>query len=162
MAFAAITSLERMRDVGGFEQVFYASQGWYSRRIKDKATAVLSVISDDPTEPILKIIGGQSDYETKIIALNVENKSNAPSENINPGREISRGEKCQADTWVGSLVKVYPTTKKVFESHYGVGCFSCPGQAFETVEQTASMHNVDSQMILAEINKVIDNESTPS
>jgi len=91
-------------------------------------------------------------------------KTNAPSENknTNSGREISRGEKCQADTWVGSLVKAYPTTKKVFESHYGEGCFSCPGQAFETVAQTASMHNVDTQLILTEINKEIDKESTPS
>jgi hypothetical protein len=91
-------------------------------------------------------------------------KTNAPTEsgNANPGREISRGEKCQADTWVGSLVKAYPTTKKVFESHYGEGCFSCPGQAFETVEQTASMHNVDPQLILAEINKEIDEELKPS
>jgi hypothetical protein len=60
--------------------------------------------------------------------LNRENfKTKAPSENetTNPGREISRGGKCQADTWVGSLVKAYPTTKNVFESHYGEGCFSC-------------------------------------
>jgi hybrid cluster-associated redox disulfide protein len=91
-------------------------------------------------------------------------KTNAPSkdENTNPGREISRGEKCQADTWVGSLVKTYPTTKKVFESHYGEGCFSCPGQAFETVEQTASMHNVDPELILAEINNEIEKELKPS
>jgi hypothetical protein len=91
-------------------------------------------------------------------------KTNTPPENgnTNPGREISRGEKCQADTWVGSLVKVYPTTKKVFESHYGEGCFSCPGQAFETVEQTASMHNVDPQLILTEINEEIDKELKPS
>jgi hypothetical protein len=91
-------------------------------------------------------------------------KTNASSEsgNTNPGKEISHGEKCQADTWVGSLVKAYPTTKKVFESHYGEGCFSCPGQAFETVEQTASMHNVAPQLILAEINNEIDNELKPS
>ena len=90
--------------------------------------------------------------------------ANAPSENenTNPGREISRGEKCQVDTWVGSLIKVYPTTKKVFESHYGEGCFSCPGQAFETVEQTASMHNVNPQLILTEINSEIDKELKPS
>lgn len=91
-------------------------------------------------------------------------KTNAPSknENTHPGQEISRGEKCQTETWVGSLVKVYPTTKKIFESHYGEGCFSCPGQAFETVEQTASMHNVDPQVILAEINKEIDSELKPT
>ncbi len=71
------------------------------------------------------------------------------------GQEIERGKMCAADTRVGSLIKVYPTTKKVFETHYGEGCFSCPGQVFETVEQTASMHNVDLEMILAEINSVI-------
>lgn len=37
-----------------------------------------------------------------------------------------------------------------------------PGQAFETVEQTASMHNVDPELILAEINNEIDKESKPS
>ena len=63
---------------------------------------------------------------------------------------------------MGSLVKAYPTTRKVFESHYGEGCFSCQGQTFETVEQTASIHNVDPQLILSEINKEIDkNKSFP-
>ena len=65
---------------------------------------------------------------------------------------------CTSDTRVGSLIKVYPITKKVFETHYGEGHFSCPGQVFETVEQTASMHNVDLEMILGEINSVIQNE----
>ena len=46
-------------------------------------------------------------------------------------------------------------TKAVFEKHYGEGCFSCPGQVYETVEQTAHMHNVDPGMILREINQVI-------
>lgn len=80
------------------------------------------------------------------------------NEHSNPGREINHGEKCQADTWVGSLIKAYPTTKKVFELHYGEGCFSCPGQAFETVEQTASMHNVNPELILSEINIEIEKE----
>ena len=74
------------------------------------------------------------------------------------GQEIESGKMCAADTRVGSLIKVYPTTKKVFETHYGEGCFSCPGQVFETVEQTASMHNVDLEMILGEINSVIQDE----
>jgi len=63
---------------------------------------------------------------------------------------------------VGSWVKAYPTTKKVFESHYGEGCFSCPGQAFETVEQTVSVHNVVPELILAEINNKIEKELKPS
>ena len=83
IAYGAIIALERMRETAGFEQVFYASLGWYSRRIRDKAAAVLESISDDPTEPILNIIGGESDYESKELALNLENRSSAPPENKN-------------------------------------------------------------------------------
>lgn len=105
LAFASIVSLERMRDLGGFEQVFYASLGWYSRRITDKASAVLSVISEDPTEPILKIIGGDSGYDTKLIALNVANDSGASQENknkvavlsLNEGLRYSPNDKMEAD-----------------------------------------------------------------
>ena len=42
-----------------------------------------------------------------------------------------------------------------FEKYYGEGCFSCPGQVYETVEQTAARHNVDPENILQEINAVI-------
>jgi len=80
------------------------------------------------------------------------------SEASSVGQEIERGKMCAADTRVGSLIVIYPTTKKVFEAHYGEGCFSCPGQVYETVEQTASMHNVDLKMILSEINSEIGKE----
>lgn len=72
-----------------------------------------------------------------------EDASPRPKGTPAAGKEIERGKMCAADTRVGSLIMTYPTTKKVFERHYGEGCFSCPGQVFETVEQTASMHNVD-------------------
>lgn len=84
--------------------------------------------------------------------------TSAPESVSSVGQEIKRGEMCAADTRVGSLIVTYPTTKKVFEAHYGESCFSCPGQVFETVEQTASMHNVDLQMILSEINSKIEVE----
>ncbi len=74
------------------------------------------------------------------------------------GKEIQHGEMCAADTRVGSLIKAYVTTKPVFEKHYGEGCFSCPGQVYETVAQTASMHNIDLNRILEEINAVIQKE----
>jgi len=77
-------------------------------------------------------------------------------ENKNPGREIFQGETCKAETMVGSLIKVYPATKSVFEKHYGEGCFSCPGQTFESVEETAQMHNIDPKIVLDEINAIIE------
>ncbi|GJL77754.1 MAG: hypothetical protein NPINA01_07430 [Nitrospinaceae bacterium] len=80
----------------------------------------------------------------------------APAQRDKPaGKEIQKGETCQADTRVGSLIKAYPETKPVFEKHYGEGCFSCPGQVFETVQETAHMHNIDPGLILNEINQVI-------
>jgi hypothetical protein len=90
-----------------------------------------------------------------------ENTSDASAnagEASSAGQEIQRGEMCEGDTRVGSLIKTYITTKSVFEAHYGEGCFSCPGQVFETVAQTASMHNVDLEKILSEINATIQNE----
>jgi hypothetical protein len=75
-----------------------------------------------------------TEFLEKLNRKNFKTKAPYENETTNPGREISREEKCQADTWVGSLLKAYPTTKKVFESHYGEGCFSCRGQTFETVE----------------------------
>ncbi len=72
------------------------------------------------------------------------------------GATISRGETCRPDIMVGSVIRIYPETKPVFEKFYGKGCFDCPGQAFETVEQTASMHNVPVQVVLNELNRVIE------
>lgn len=78
-----------------------------------------------------------------------------PAKPVAEGSIIRSGERCKPDTLVGSLIKVYPQTKAVFEKHYGEGCFSCPGQAFETVRQTAEMHNIDAALILKELNEVI-------
>jgi hypothetical protein len=83
------------------------------------------------------------------------------AENKPTGKEIYKGEMCQADTLVGSLIKIYPATKPIFEKHYGEGCFSCPGQAFEQVQETAHMHNVDPDLILKEINEVLADENKP-
>lgn len=69
---------------------------------------------------------------------------------------IKRGEKCTKKVLIGDLLKVYPETAKVFAKHYGAGCFSCPGQATETVEQTAMMHGLAVETILSDINAEIN------
>lgn len=71
------------------------------------------------------------------------------------GQPVKRGEDPSADTLIGSLLEAYPETKPVFEKNYGAGCFSCPGQASETIAQTAAMHGMKTEKILDEINQAI-------
>jgi hypothetical protein len=54
---------------------------------------------------------------------------------------------------IGEVLQVYPATEKVFKKYYGAACFSCPGQATESVRQSAMMHNADEKKILAELNE---------
>jgi hybrid cluster-associated redox disulfide protein len=54
---------------------------------------------------------------------------------------------------IGDILRVHPITERVFRKYYGAACFSCPGQATETVRQSAMMHNVDERKILAELNE---------
>lgn len=72
------------------------------------------------------------------------------------GEKIKRGDRPTAATLIGSLLEAYPEVKPVFEKNYGEGCFSCAGQAFETLAQTADMHGMKVEGILDEINQAIE------
>lgn len=72
------------------------------------------------------------------------------------GDKIKRGDRPTATTLIGSLLEAYPEVKPVFEKNYGEGCFSCAGQAFETLAQTADMHGMKVEKILDEINHAIE------
>ena len=67
---------------------------------------------------------------------------------------LSRGESIGADHILGEILAAYPETEKVFRRYYGDGCFSCPGQATESVKQSAMMHNVSEKQLLSELNRV--------
>jgi hypothetical protein len=67
--------------------------------------------------------------------------------------KLARGEAIGADHILGEILGAYPETEKVFRKYYGDGCFSCPGQATESVKQSAMMHNVSEKQLLAELNK---------
>ena len=71
-----------------------------------------------------------------------------------PGKgKLSRGDQIGADHILGDILSAYPETEKVFRKYYGDGCFSCPGQATESVKQSAMMHNVSEKQLLAELNQ---------
>jgi Domain of unknown function (DUF1858) len=67
--------------------------------------------------------------------------------------KLSRGEPIRADNILGDILSAYPETEKVFRKYYGDGCFSCPGQATESVKQSAMMHNVNEKQILTDLNR---------
>jgi len=66
--------------------------------------------------------------------------------------KLARGEAIGADHILGEILGTYPETEKVFRKYYGDGCFSCPGQATESVKQSAMMHNVSEKQLLSELN----------
>ena len=76
----------------------------------------------------------------------------APGKKAKPGA-LSRGETIGTDHILGEILAAYPETEKVFRKYYGDGCFSCPGQATESVKQSAMMHNVSEKQLLSELNQ---------
>ena len=79
VAFGAILALEKLRDPRGFAPVFFASDGWYSKRVRDQALRSLPNIVDDPSEPIKAILAEES-LDRKIKALDLEVLSKAPED----------------------------------------------------------------------------------
>ncbi|MGB3399167.1 MAG: DUF1858 domain-containing protein [Candidatus Deferrimicrobiaceae bacterium] len=67
--------------------------------------------------------------------------------------KLPRGEPIRAENILGDILSTYPETEKVFRKYYGDGCFSCPGQATESVKQSAMMHNVNEKEILTDLNR---------
>ncbi|MBP2636218.1 MAG: hybrid cluSPTER protein-associated redox disulfide domain protein [Firmicutes bacterium] len=61
------------------------------------------------------------------------------------------------ETSIREVVSKYPNTVSVFRK-YGMGCFVCAAASYENIEQGAYAHEVDSNVLLAEINKVIQEE----
>ena len=66
--------------------------------------------------------------------------------------KLAKGETIGEDHILGEILAAYPETEKVFRKYYGDGCFSCPGQATESVKQSAMMHNVNGKQLLSELN----------
>jgi hybrid cluster-associated redox disulfide protein len=92
----------------------------------------------------------------KAVASLESDKGRGPGQPIPPLQSISAklkpGAAIGQQHIIGEILRVYPATEQVFKKYYGAACFSCPGQATESVRQSAMMHNVDEKKILAELN----------
>lgn len=78
-AFGAILALEKLRDPVGFAPVFFASEGWYTRRVRDQALRSLPLLAEDPTEPVRRLILEES-LDRKLRAFDLHAASKAPEE----------------------------------------------------------------------------------
>ncbi len=90
-----------------------------------------------------------------VAAAGGEPHSAAGAASPGPARKggLEKGEPIRPENILGDILAVYPETVKVFRKYYGEGCFSCPGQATESVKQSAMMHNVKEREILADLNR---------
>jgi hypothetical protein len=79
VAQGCITALERLRENAGFVPVFDASQGWYSRRVKEAAAAALSTMVDDPSDMLVEISRADTTFKASLLALNTARASTAPA-----------------------------------------------------------------------------------
>jgi hypothetical protein len=83
IAYACVMALGRMKELVGYESVFFAARGWYSSlsRVKEKAKSVLVTMVDDPTSELLDILTSYSEFDIKLDALRTSYDSKAPAGN---------------------------------------------------------------------------------
>jgi len=59
---------------------------------------------------------------------------------------------------IGEVLEKHPSTEKVFLKFFGQGCFTCPGAKMEDIAFGATMHGMDADAVVEELNKVIGND----
>lgn len=65
------------------------------------------------------------------------------------------------DMPIGEVVQRYPQTVPVFLQH-GLFCFGCAVAQFENLEQGALAHGIDTDALLADLNKVAAEQDEPA
>lgn len=63
--------------------------------------------------------------------------------------------KITKDMTITEIVQKYPQTIDVFMEN-GMGCLGCAAARFENVAQGASVHGMDIDKLIAELNKAVE------
>ncbi len=58
------------------------------------------------------------------------------------------------DMNIGEAIKAHPGAEKIIEKHFGNGCFTCPGINMESIAFGATMHSMDPETIVKELNEL--------
>ncbi|MEE9543878.1 MAG: DUF1858 domain-containing protein [Thermodesulfobacteriota bacterium] len=56
---------------------------------------------------------------------------------------------------IGEVLEKFPATESVFMKHFGNGCFTCPGAKTEDIAFGATMHGLDAETIVNDLNEAI-------
>ena len=56
------------------------------------------------------------------------------------------------DMNIGEVISMHPGAEKIIEKYFGSGCFTCPGIGMESIAFGATMHSVDPETIVRELN----------
>jgi HEAT repeat protein len=81
LALGAIVALENFGDPAGYVPVYFASQGWYSERVKRQARLSLEKIPSDISDSLITVIKSPGySYDDKLNALNNIDASSATKE----------------------------------------------------------------------------------
>ncbi len=67
-------------------------------------------------------------------------------------------QKITKDMSIGEVLEKYPATEKVFLKFFGNGCFTCPGAKMENIAFGSTMHNVDADVVVNELNEAIEGQ----
>lgn len=62
--------------------------------------------------------------------------------------------KITKDMVIGDVLDKKPEAEKVISKYFGTTCFTCPGVRMESLELGASMHGLDVNEIVKEINNI--------
>jgi hybrid cluster-associated redox disulfide protein len=60
---------------------------------------------------------------------------------------------------IGDVVRKYPKTIEVFMRH-GLHCIGCAVAAFESIEEGATVHGIEIEALMADLNTVAAAEAT--
>jgi hybrid cluster-associated redox disulfide protein len=58
------------------------------------------------------------------------------------------------DMTIGDVIKVHPGAEKIIEKYFGNGCFTCPGINMESISFGSTMHGVDPEAMVKELNEL--------
>ena len=55
---------------------------------------------------------------------------------------------------IGEVLSTHPGAEKVIEKYFGRGCFTCPGMKVESITFGATMHGIDPEAMVKELNEL--------